>query len=316
MLFKRSIKKITLSIFALVLLFLMYLVPNNKDNSYDYSVEYVNKELITHDIFLLDNNNYLAKTEIIVKNKEIDKLAKELIEDLIINSPNEDKIPSGFKAFFNPNTIINNIEIIDDTIKIDFNDSLLDTKLELEEKVIEAIIYNLTSIENINKVIIYINGVILNYLPQSKITIPSPLTRNYGINKRYDLKSTKNITKTTIYYLNKFNDNVYYVPVTKINNNEKDKIDIIIEELKDSSTINLDSYLNYNTKLVGKTINDNNIELDFNEYILTDSTNLEILDEVINTISFSIYDNYDIDDIVFKVNGKEIYKNKNKVLNN
>ena len=316
MLFKRSIKKITLSIFALVLLFLMYLVPNNKDNSYDYSVEYVNKELITHDIFLLDNNNYLAKTEIIVKNKEIDKLAKELIEDLIINSPNEDKIPSGFKAFFNPNTIINNIEIIDDTIKIDFNDSLLDTKLELEEKVIEAIIYNLTSIENINKVIIYINGVILNYLPQSKITIPSPLTRNYGINKRYDLKSTKNITKTTIYYLNKFNDNVYYVPVTKRNNNEKDKIDIIIEELKDSSTINLDSYLNYNTKLVGKTINDNNIELDFNEYILTDSTNLEILDEVINTISFSIYDNYDIDDIVFKVNGKEIYKNKNKVLNN
>lgn len=316
MLFKRSIKKITLSIFALVLLFLMYLIPNNKENEYDYSVEYVNKDLMTHDIFLLDNNNYLAKTEIIVKNKEVDKLAKELIENLIINSPNEDKIPSGFKALLNPNTIINNIEIIDDTIKIDFNESLLDTKLELEEKVIEAIIYNLTSIENINKVIIYINGIILNYLPQNKINVPVPLTRNYGINKKYDIKSTKNITKTTIYYLNKFNDNTYYVPVTKISNNEDDKIDVIIEELRDSSTINLDSYLDYNTKLVNKTINDNSIELDFNESILADKTNLEILDEVINTISLSIHDNYDIDDIIFKVNGKEIYKNKNKVLNN
>ena len=316
MLFKRSIKKITLSIFALVLLLLMYLIPNNKENEYDYSVEYVNKDLMTHDIFLLDNNNYLAKTEIIVKNKEADKLAKELIENLIINSPNEDKIPSGFKALLNPNTIINNIEIIDDTIKIDFNESLLDTNLELEEKVIEAIIYNLTSIENINKVIIYINGIILNYLPQNKINVPVPLTRNYGINKKYDIKSTKNITKTTIYYLNKFNDNTYYVPVTKISNNEDDKIDVIIEELRDSSTINLDSYLDYNTKLVNKTINDNSIELDFNESILADKTNLEILDEVINTISLSIHDNYDIDDIIFKVNGKEIYKNKNKVLNN
>ena len=315
MLFKRSIKKIILSSFALLLLFLMYLIPNQKDNTYDYTVEYVNKELITHDIFLLDKNNYLAKTEIIVKSNDAKKIAKELIEDLIIDSPNEDKLPSGFKAFINKNTIINNIEIIDDTIKIDFNDSLLDTKLEYEEKIIEAITYNLTSIEGINKVLIYINGVILNYLPKSKITIPSPLTREYGINKKYDLKNTKNITKTTIYYLSKFNDNTYYVPVTKISNKQDDKVKIIVEELKDNNT-NLDSYLNYNTKLVSNTINDSEMVLDFNEYILNDTDNLEILDEVLETILLSIHDNYDINDIVFKVNGKEIYKNKNKVLNN
>ena len=149
---RRSLKKITLSIFALILLFLMYLIPTNKDEEYDYTVEYVNKELITHDIFLLDNNNLLGKTEIIIKETEPNKLAKELINDLIIDSPNEDKLPSGFKAFINSNTIINNIEIIDDTIKIDFNEYLLDTKIELEEKVIEAIVYNLTSIENINMI--------------------------------------------------------------------------------------------------------------------------------------------------------------------
>ena len=312
---KRSIKKITLSIFALILLFLMYLIPNNKDEEYDYTVEYVNKELITHDIFLLDNNNLLGKTEIIIKETENTKLAKELISNLIIDSPNEDKLPSGFKAFINPNTIINNIEIIDDTIKIDFNEYLLDTKLELEEKTIEAIVYNLTSIENINKVIIYINGIILNYLPKSKITLPSPLTRKFGINKKYDLKNTENISKTTIYYLSKFYNDIYYVPVTKISNSNEDKIDIIIEELKDNKT-NLDSYLNYNTKLVGKDFDNNNLYLDFNEYILNDYDSYEVLDEVINTINLSIHDNYDIDNIILKVNGKEIYKNKDKVLNN
>ena len=306
----RSLKKITLSIFALMLLFLMYLIPNNKEETYDYSIEYVNKELLTHDIFLLDNNNLLGKTEIIIKNNDPAKLAKELINDLIIASPNEDKLPSGFKAFINPNTIINNIEIIDDTIKIDFNEYLLDTKKELEEKVIEAIVYNLTSIENINKVIIYINGIILNSLPQNKINIPSPLTRQFGINKKYDLNNTKNISKTTIYYLSKFNNNTYYIPVTKISNDTNDKIDIIIEELRDNNT-NLDSYLNYNTKLVSKSFNDHDLILDFNEYILSDYDNYEILDEVLNTLTLSIYDNYDIDNIVLKVNGKEIYKNSN-----
>ncbi len=315
MLFKRSIKKITLSIFSLLLLLLMYLIPNNKDNNFDYSIEYVNKDLITHDIFLLDKNNYLAKTEIIVKDLDSKKLAKELINDLIINSPNEDKLPSGFKAFLNKDTLINNIEIIDDTIKIDFNERILDVPKNLEEKVIEAITYNLTSIEGINKVLLYINGVILNKLPKNNINIPTPLTRDFGINKQYELSNYKNITKTTIYYLSKFNDITYYVPVTKISNNEDDKVKIIIEELKDNNT-NLDSYLNYNTKLVSNTLNDNEMVLDFNEYILNDTDNIEILDEVIDTISLSIHDNYNIEDIVFKVNGKEIYKNKKKVLNN
>jgi len=290
----RSLKKITLSIFALILLFLMYLIPSNKEDNYDYTVEYVNKDLLTHTIFLLDSNNLLGKTEIIIKDNESTKLAKELINDLIINSPNEDKLPSGFKAFINPNTVINNIEIIDDTIKIDFNEYLLETKKELEEKTIEAIIYNLTSIENINKVIIYINGIILNYLPQNKINLPTPLTRQFGINKKYNIKNTKNISKTIIYYISKFNDDIYYIPVTKISNDQDDKIEIIIEELKDNPT-NLDSYLNYNTKLVNKSYNDNDLILDFNEYILSDSDNYEILDEVLNTITLSIHDNYDID---------------------
>jgi germination protein M len=293
----------------------MYLIPNNKDNNFDYSIEYVNKDLITHDIFLLDKNNYLAKTEIIVKDLDSKKLAKELINDLIINSPNEDKLPSGFKAFLNKDTLINNIEIIDDTIKIDFNERILDVPKNLEEKVIEAITYNLTSIEGINKVLLYINGVILNKLPKNNIKIPTPLTREFGINKQYELSNYKNITKTTIYYLSKFNDITYYVPVTKISTNEDDKLKIIIEELKDNNT-NLDSYLNYNTKLVSNTLNDTEMVLDFNEYILNDTDNIEILDEVIDTISLSIHDNYNIEDIVFKVNGKEIYKNKKKVLNN
>ena len=87
-----------------------------------------------------------------------------------------------------------------------------------EERIIEAIVYTLTSIENVNYVIIYMEGEILTKLPQSKITLPSTLDRSIGINKEYNITSKNNIHKTTIYYVSKFNDNTYYVPVTKINN--------------------------------------------------------------------------------------------------
>lgn len=315
MLLKRSLKKIVLSTFALLLLLLMYLIPNNNANDkYSYVVEYVNKDLKTHEIFLLDNNNYISKTEIIINSKNTDDLVKELIETITINSTKQDQIPSGFKALLNENTKINKLEIKDGLIKIDFNESLLDVNKEMEEKVIEAIVYNLTSIDGIKNVLIYINGNLLTYLPKSKTTLPSTLNRYFGINKEYHLTSNKNITKTTIYYISKFNDNIYYTPVTKISNDSDDKVNIIIKELSDNVTNNLGSYLNYNTKLVNMAINDKAIILDFNEYILSDADNLKILDEVADTISLSVFDNYDIDEVVFEVDGKEICKKENKTL--
>ena len=52
----------------------------------------------------------------------------------------------------------------------------------------------------------------------------------------------------------------------------------------------------------------NNMIIDFNNYIYSDSDTNEISEEVINSICLSIKDNYDIKSIVFTVNNKEIYK--------
>ena len=50
------------------------------------------------------------------------------------------------------------------------------------------------------------------------------MTREYGVNKIYDLTSFRNVTKTTTYYIGKHENTLYYVPVTEITNNEKEKI--------------------------------------------------------------------------------------------
>ena len=304
-------KKIITCLVALFTILLIYLIPNNEEViNYKEEIEYVNKDVKTNTIFLLDSNNYLASTKIIIEKTSTVDIAKELINALIIDSSMQDKIPSGFKAIIPSGTEILNITYNKNTVKIDFSEDLMNTSIENEERIIEAIVYTLTSIDNVDFVIIYMNGEILTKLPQSKIILPSTLDRSIGINKEYNITSTKDITNTTIYYISKFNEDIYYVPVTKVNNDTRSKIEIIIDELSSTNVYktNLMSYLNSNTKIISVNENENELVINFNSAILGDINTKDILEEVIYTISMSINDNYNVETVVLSVENKEIHK--------
>ena len=181
---------------------------------------------------------------------------------------------------------------------------------------IEAIVYTATSITEIKQVILYIDNQILTLLPKTKTSLPSTLDRTIGINKQYDFTKTDNINQVTIYYIDEFNDNHYYVPVTKYINDDREKVNIIIDELTSTNTYNsnLMSFLSSNTKLLeAKQVNDI-MELDFNSYIFDEGESKNILEEVVYTISLSIKDNYDVSEVVFKVDTEEIYKSVLKTI--
>ena len=311
------LKKIVLCVVVLFAILLVYFIPNGENKlTYKEEVEYVNMDVKTSTIFLLDSNNYLASTKVITKSNDTIKKAKELLETLVIDGNKQDNIPSGFKAIIPSNTEIRSIVYDNKLIKIDFTKDLMNTSIENEEKIIEAIVYTLTSIEDVDFVIIYMEGNILNMLPQSKITLPSTLDRSFGINKEYNINNIRNINKTTIYYISEFNGNEYYVPVTKINNDSRSKIEIIIDELSSSNVYktNLMSFLNSNTKLISTKELDDEFVVNFNSAIFNDINTKEILEEVIYTISMSISDNYNINTIVFNVDDQEIYKSVLKTI--
>lgn len=309
-----SLKKISICLIAMAAIFLFYLFPTNDKLKINEELEYIDDDLST--IFLMDSNNYLAKTSINLDDKDITSKAKKLLTALIQGEKYTEKIPNGFKSIIPNGTQILNIEYKDEVIKVDFSKELMNTNVDNEEKIIEAIVYTLTSINDVKYVIVYMNGELLTKLPQSNITLPSTLDRSFGINKEYDINSDKNITKTTIYYINKYNDKEYYVPVTKVSNDSREKAEIIIEELSNTNTYNtnLMSYLNSNTKVVSLNEDDNQLVIDFNDYIYNDIDSNEILDEVIYTICLSIQDNYNVDTVVFTVDNKEIYKSTSKIL--
>lgn len=308
---KFLLKKVVISSCVLFALLLLYLIPKEKDKiNIKEEVEYTIKEVKRHTIFLYDNNNYIALTDVAITSSETISLAKELLNILIIDGAGESKIPSGFKSILPSETKINNIMFENDILKVDFSKELFDTKIDQEENIISSIIYTLTSIKDVNKVMLYIDGKALTKLPLSNSYIPNILDRSYGINKNYEFMSLDDITSLTTYYINEHNGNFYYVPVTSYINDTREKISIIIDELANSYLYdkNLMSFLSSDVKLLASSQIDETMKLEFNDAIFNNINEQSILEEVIYTITLSIFDNYDVKEVVFITNNKEIYK--------
>lgn len=314
------VKRIFISTSVLFATLLLYIIPSTDEldltGSLNQELLYVDNEIKTHEIFLLDSYNYLARTQVVVSESEIEKKALELINILITGGSGESKVPNGFKSVLPSEAKVLSIEAKDGILKVNFNEELLDVNKDYEEKIIEALVYTLTSIDGVDNVIIYVDGKVLNKLPQTGINLPSTLNRKFGINKQYDLKSTNNICNVTVYYINKYNEDTYYVPVTKYMNDEREKIKIIVEELTSSSIYNsnLMSYLNSNTRLLEATETIDRLDLNFNSYIFNDYDEKDILEEVIYTIGLSVRDNYSVKEVNIFVNDEEIVKSVLKTI--
>lgn len=312
MLKKMSIKKIIVSTTAIILLLVIYLIPSNrkdidlKNNSIEYNYNNVEST-----IYLVDSNDYVARTTIPTCKCEGVDLAKDLLEGLVVGGTKNNIIPNGFRSIIPPDVTIKDINLQENILTINFSKELLEVNDKDEDKMIESIIYTLTSIDGIDKVIIKVEGEILNKLPNSKTNIPTVLDKSYGINKSYDLSNLNDILSYTTYYTSTYNDTKYYVPVTKyINSKDSDVVKIIIKELGSSPIYqtNLMSYLNANAVLNNYELDNNKLKLNFNELLLNNLDKKNILEEVIYTISLSMNNIYDnLESVSFLVNNEEIY---------
>ena len=307
-------RKVIVATSALFALFLVYMIPKEEIKQLENvpaNIEYVESQVEEQTVFLLNQDNLLGRTQV-VASETADPLSKvkEALLTLIQEGPNESRVPNGFKAIIPSDTKINSIDLQDGILKVDFSKELLDVNEEMEEKVVEAIVYTATSIKEVKSVIIFVDGDVLTKLPKSGINLPSTLDRSFGINKEYDLTSTDSINQVTVYYVDEYNDSYYYVPVTKYLNDDRDKIKIIIDELTSANMYqtNLMSFLNSNTELLDIQQSENVLSLNFNSYIFNDATKKDILEEVIYTICLSVGDNYNVEEVVFQVDTEEVYK--------
>ena len=302
MLKRKALRKIFISLSCILLIGILYLFPDKNEPIKTN----ITKNNNTNIIYLVDNNNYVSRVSTILTSTKLEDKIKEIINILTIGSNNY--IREGFTKIIPKNTKLIGISIENNLVKLNFSKELFNVSLENEEKMIESIVYSITSLDNIKYVSLYVEGNILNKLPKSNKNMNTILDRGIGVNKEFNITNVNNISKTTIYYMSKYNNYYYYVPVTKIDNNDKNKIEIIIKELTGNKLLNtnLISYLNSNTELLSYNETDKTLLLNFNEGILEDINSNNILEEVSYSINLSIKDNYNVDEVLYYVNNKII----------
>ena len=299
MLKRKALRKIIITTFSIITILVICIIPDKLSNN-NYLNPKIDTIYVDNDnavsIYLLSSNNYLVKTDVMINKKDLVSKIKEIIDYLTVDKSS--KIPNGLAGIIPKDTKLNSINIEDKIAILDFSSELLDIGSDLKERMIEAIIYSLIDLDGIEGISIKVDG---NYLKG----IPSILNRNYGINKVYELNDFSNVEKVVLYYIDNINDNTYYVPVTKYLNDDREKIKVIIDNLASNYIYesSLVSLLNANTRLINYEIEDRKMILNFNDSIFT---NDKLLEEVAYPISKSVFDNYDVDTVLFQVNGKEI----------
>lgn len=287
-------KRIFLIISSLLIIFIVYLFPTKKIET----INNVKKNYKEAYIYLLDQNNYVARVNIILnENDNINKI-KEIVNYLTIDGNKSNYIKEGFTPIIPKNTKLLSIDIDNNIVKLNFSKELLNSPDNKIDQLISSLIYSITSLNNDYKLSIYIEGNILTKLPNNKLIDPI-LDRSYGINKVFNVNNIVGTTKTTIFYLSKQDDYYYYIPITLVNNNQDDKIKIIIEEMASKSV--------YNTNLISyiKDIEKAAYEIK-NDYIVLNlnSNNFsskELIEETIYTFNLSIKENYNITKVVYYI---------------
>ncbi len=291
MLKKKAIRKIFVTTLSMLIILTIYTIPTTSKPKVlrtNLEIEDITN-LSTDKIYLLNKNNYLVKTDVFIDSTKQEEKIKKIINYLTINN---NKIPSNLNGYIPKNTKLIDFNIESNSIVLNFSNEF--TNSNNEEIMITGIVYSLLELSEINEVSFKVeNNFYKNY---------TNLTKDIGINKNILYNNRKDINKVVTYYLDD-TDN-YYVPVTNYVNDTREKIEIIVDSLKETKK-GLISYINDNTELLNYIEENNLLILNFSKELKNKNSISE--DKILNTISYSVFDNYDVNMVMFQVEG-ETYK--------
>ena len=294
MLITKIINKIFRTTLIMFLILTVFTITNeSKEKVLRTNLEINNiKDMDKTKLYLLSNNNYLVETNVYINSDKLEDKINKIIEYLKINN---NKIPKGLKGYLLKDIKINNINLEDNNIKINFSKEILNIKDK--ELVIEGLVYSLLNLDEINSIEVLVEN---NYLENYEYK----LNKNVGINKQYILKNRKDVNKINLYYYNKINNIEYLTPVTKYINDKRKKIEIILDELINNIPNNLISYMDDKVKLKEYKEENDLIILKFNENFIGENKDLN--KKIINQISLTIFENYDVNTVLFQENDEKI----------
>lgn len=306
MLRTKALRKIFITTLSLFILLFIYSIPGAESKytlKTNLEIENVTG-LYTNSIYLLNDADYLVKSRILLDSTNMKEQVLKILDRLTIQEHGE--FPNGLFAYIPEGTKVLDVICGEEKVSVDFSKEFLTMTVDKEKQIISGIVYSILDLEGVEEVIILVEGELLSEYPNTHEVLPNVLTKDIGINKSYELTSRKDISKVVIYYLSKIEDHYYYVPVTKYVNDSRDKVKIIVEQLASSYIYenNLMSFLHSNVSLIDYYEQENVMFLNFNDYLFDNKD--KVLEEVAYSIAYSVFDNYDVNMVMFEVNDKNI----------
>lgn len=301
-----ALRKIFITTLTMFILLTIYTIPTAEDSNVlrtNLEIEEVTS-LSTNSIYLLNKDGYLVKSRIILDSLDKEECIAKILNNLI--KRDDSKFSSELSATIPEGTKVKEIIYGNKLVTIDFSKEFLKVDAAYEKQMISSIVYSIMDLGEVTGVSILVEGENLSEYPNTHEKLPNVLDKNIGINKQYLVSSRNNISKVVIYYLEDIDNEIYYVPVTKYVNDDRDKIKIIVEELASNYIYenNLMSFLNSKVELLDYKEENNSLVLNFNDYLFDHSD--KVLEEVIYSISYSVFDNYEVDMVMFEVDGSNV----------
>mgnify|MGYP002868589881 CR=1 FL=1 len=282
---KRIIRKLFITTLSMFLILTINTLPQTSKEKVlrtNLEIEEITS-LNTDTIYLLNKDSYLVQGEIFIDSNKIEEKVEKIIDYL---TQENNKLQNGLVGYIPKDTKLLDYELKDKEIILNFSKELLNASNI--SQMITGIVYSLTEQKEIEEISIKIDNNIQEEYEH--------LTRKIGINKDYQIENRKDLERVVLYYLDSTKE--HYVPVTRYLNSKKEKVEIIIEELK-NTTKNLISLENNHTKLLDYREEDNILFLNFNNELLDE--NEESMEKVFKTIAYSVFDNYDVNMVVFEI---------------
>lgn len=314
MLREKAIRKILMTTLCLFVFLIVSILSSFQTESNTTMSVITLSEPVYQTVYLFDDKERLVRYQIEITEDTIQERLENILDAMRVDSSVD--VPLFFHKFIPTDTSLLSYDVQGSTLILNLSSALFTGSSYLEEVIIEALTYSVTSIPGIDGLTLQVEGVRVTSLPQTKIMIPEVLTKEYGINKDFDFTSLMGVMKVTTYYYETLDDINYYVPVTKYINNDKDKIKVIIENLSSNyiHEPNLSSYLSEATELLDYRMSNDVMILNFNEEIF--DANQKILEEVVYSVAGSVFANYDASAVVFQVNGHDFLTKSKKDIEN
>ena len=281
--------KITITMFIILTVFTI--INTTTEKTLKTNVEVVTlKEENKDIIYLLSTDNYLVQVNVNLKDTTLENKVINIIEELKENN-NTNKL----NGYLPKNLKVNSVIYENTNLKLNLSEEFNEVKNK--DLSVTGIVYSLLELSNINTVEILVNNKFID-------GYENKLDKSIGINKEYLINSRSEINKVVVYYYTEVNEQEYLTPVTKYINDNREKIEIIIEELSNNIPYNLITYLPDNI-LLNDFIEENEvIILNFNK--TTKTKNDEINNKINSLITKSVFENYDVNMILLEENGKKI----------